>query len=90
MSDQSWFEQPGDELEDHEYPDEYDDDGDSETYPCPECGAEVYEDAEMCPSCGQFITPGARRQWTGRSTWWLLLGLLGIGAVLWVLVFGGP
>ena len=28
----------------------------SSTSPCPQCGAQVYEDAEQCPVCGQYIT----------------------------------
>ena len=36
--------------------DGWDDDAPAETVPCPECGAEVYEDAEQCVSCGEWIT----------------------------------
>jgi hypothetical protein len=91
VTDYSAFEQPDDELNDWEYPDEGEEDnGVSETCPCSECGAEVYEDTVRCPVCGQFISPGARNLWSGRSAWWVLLGLLGIGAVLWVLLVGGP
>ncbi len=87
MTDYRDFEPPGDELNDWEYPDE-DEDDQSETYPCPDCGADVYEDAEQCPVCGQYIIPGGRNLWAGRSAWWVLLGLLGVGAVLWVLLIG--
>jgi hypothetical protein len=31
------------------------DDGD-ETVPCRYCGAAVYEDAERCPRCGNYIS----------------------------------
>lgn len=89
MTDYRAFEEPGDELNDWEYPDEEDDDEVSETRPCPNCGADVYEDAEQCPVCGQYITADARNLWAGRSAWWVLLGLLGLGAVLWVLLTGG-
>ena len=50
--DESW----DDEWSDVEYSDGYGDDDyyneddDSETVPCPECGTDVYEDAEQCPS----------------------------------------
>ncbi len=88
MTDYRAFEQPDDELNDWEYPDEDDHDDLSETCPCPNCGADVYEDAEQCPVCGQYITPGGRNLWSGRSSWWVLLGLLGVGAVLWVLLIG--
>jgi hypothetical protein len=43
--DDSRFEPPDDELRDEEYPEpgEFGDDV-TETVPCPECGADVYED----------------------------------------------
>ncbi|MHB8898447.1 MAG: zinc ribbon domain-containing protein [Thermoguttaceae bacterium] len=87
VTDYRDFEEPGDELNDWEYPDEEDDEP-SETRPCPHCSAEIYEDAELCPVCGQFIVSGGSNPWLGRSAWWILLGLLGVGAVLWVLLAG--
>jgi uncharacterized paraquat-inducible protein A len=70
------------DLQDHEYPepDDADDDA-SETVPCPKCGAEVYEEAEQCPRCGEYITAGSQL-WSNRSWWWIILGGLGIAAVL--------
>jgi len=67
------------------------DDGDDETdvVPCPECGAVVYEDAEQCPSCGLYIVPSTS-PWRGRPRWWILLGLMGIAAVLWLLIPAQP
>ena len=56
----------------------------TETVPCPHCGAEVYEDAVQCPACGTYLTHQAN-VWSGRPTWWIVLGLLGILAVLLVL-----
>lgn len=93
MTNDRWFEQPGDELDDREYPDDddYDDDDHlSETVACPECGAEIYEDAVRCPACGQYVTPGAGSLWTGRSPWWILLALAGIAAVIWVFLTPAP
>ena len=88
MTDHRAFEEPDDELNDWEYPDEDDGDDLSETRPCRYCGADVYEDAEQCPVCGQYLPADARNLWTGRSAWWILLGLLGMGALLWVLLAG--
>jgi uncharacterized membrane protein YvbJ len=34
--------------------------GDDRTGYCPHCGSEVWDDAERCPKCGQWITGGAR------------------------------
>jgi endogenous inhibitor of DNA gyrase (YacG/DUF329 family) len=42
---------------------------DTDTVPCPQCGRDVYEDAERCPSCGLYLTreEGPLRQsWTFR------------------------
>lgn len=71
--------------------DEYDpdDDGVSETVPCPACGAAVYEDADQCPACGEWIIPLA----ASRGRGWLrpvsiilimalLLGVAG-GLIRW-------
>ena len=86
MSDFTDFERPGDELEDDEYPDEPDDDNETETAFCPKCGAEVYEDAVRCPVCEAYITPtSGSRLWTGRSVWWIVLGALGVAATIAVL-----
>jgi DNA-directed RNA polymerase subunit RPC12/RpoP len=87
-SDDFWFEEPGDELDDNEYPDEDDeypdDDETTATVTCPECGAEVYEDAVQCPVCGSYVTY-YRRVWTGRPIWWIVLALLGVVATIVVL-----
>ena len=78
---------------DHEEQDEYGDDettddDDSDTIPCPDCGADVYEDAEQCPACGSYIVP-ASHSLSGRPIWWTVLGLVGVAAVIWVLVMSG-
>ena len=31
------------------------DDSDTETVTCPSCGQPVYEDADRCPKCGDWI-----------------------------------
>ena len=84
--DDGWFEEPGDELLENEFPeeDELDDDL-SETVPCAQCGAEVYEDAVRCPNCGAYLTHDTNT-WSGRPGWWIILGLLGILAVILVLL----
>jgi hypothetical protein len=70
-----------DEPLDDDYPDEPDDDF-SETVPCRECGAEVYEDAEQCPRCGTYLTHSSSVL-AGRPIWWIVLGMLGfVAAVL--------
>lgn len=71
--------------EDMDDPDERDD-GDSLTRPCSVCGAEVYEDAEQCPQCGEWLI-AANSPWEGKPIWWTVLGLMGVAAVLYVLLF---
>ncbi len=76
--DDEWSE---DEWSDGDY---YDDDDSSDVVECPECGADVYEDAEQCPSCGQYIihSSGSSYLWKDRPAWWIILGILGILAVI--------
>ena len=54
---------------------------------CPVCGEPVYEDAQRCPHCEHYITPGTAAL-GGRPLWfriaWLLAGLI---LVYWL--FGG-
>ena len=66
---------------DDEYPDEADSDDETATARCPQCGAEVYEDAEYCPACDSYITPGDNAL-SNKPLWWILLGLAGIVAAL--------
>jgi hypothetical protein len=73
------------------YPSESDDDGwddfdeesndETEIIRCPNCGADVYEDAEQCPSCLEYITTTSSI-WSDRPWWWVALGLAGIIAVI--------
>ena len=77
--DDFWFDGPNDELDEDEFPDEDEFDDDSSlTVACPDCGAEIYEDAVQCPVCGSYVTHGARHAWLGRPIWWIAVGLLGV------------
>jgi hypothetical protein len=80
------FYESDDEMSDHELPEEdaWDDDS-SETVPCLLCGADIYEDAVRCPHCGEYVTEQTN-VWSGRPTWWILLGLLGIMALVLALL----
>ena len=58
------------EEEDQEWDD---DDDDLSTITCPYCRAEIYEEAEQCPECGEYISSedrAARYQWQPR---WIVL-----------------
>ena len=60
---------------------DWDEDGPAETVSCPSCGVDVYEEAEQCPSCGEWIT-SFHSPWQGKSTWWIVLGALGVAATI--------
>lgn len=68
-----------DAWDDDESPEETDDE--PTTVRCPACGAEVYEDAVRCPACGEYITADTSA-WSGRPTWWIVLGLIGLVATV--------
>ncbi len=51
---------------------------------CPNCGCEVYEEALQCPACGEYVSH-ATHPFSGRPWWWIILGLIGIGATIYVL-----
>ena len=61
--------------------DDVDDDPESEVVTCPECGDDVYEDAQQCPLCGAYIVH-QDSPWSDRPLWWIVLGLLGIVATI--------
>ena len=93
--DNLWSEDPNDEPLDEDGPESDEpldengiDDDQSETVPCPECGAEVYEDAVQCPVCGTYLSAESS-PWHGRPIWWILLGLVGTGALIYALTMPG-
>ena len=80
---------PNDELQDYEYPDEPDDDDyESDTVTCSECQAEVYEDAEQCPVCGNYIV-STNAGLSAFSLPFLVLGMAGLISVIVLLALGG-
>ena len=74
-------------LEDWEFPepDDEEDEDYAETVACPACAADVYEDAESCPACGEYIvlSKSGLSDWPG---WFVALGLVGILAVILALL----
>ena len=72
-----------DEAEDDELA-PYDDD-EAELVACPACGLEVYEDAEQCPSCGEYITHSTSAL-AGRPAWMIGLFLAGVLAVIFAMI----
>jgi hypothetical protein len=76
------------DWDDDDDPDDQPDDDDSSVVTCPNCGVDVYEDAEQCPSCGEWIEHSTH-PFAGRSLWWIGLGVLGIVATIATLVVLG-
>jgi len=73
-------------LRDSEGPDasDVDDGDDDETVPCPYCRKPVYEQAELCPHCGSFISSEDAPR---RHPWWIWAGVAVclIVVVLWMM-----
>lgn len=46
---------------------------------CPQCSASMYGDATRCPTCGDYVTPGARPL-SGGMTWltWTLIVVIAL------------
>ncbi len=76
-----------DDGDDHDDPEPTWDEEDTDTVTCPACGADIYEDSEQCPVCGQYIL-SQTSAWQGKPLWWIVLGLLGIAAVTIGLLLG--
>ncbi|UUO07090.1 RNA-protein complex protein Nop10 [Blastopirellula sp. J2-11] len=54
---------------------------------CPQCGGEIYSEADVCPHCGEYLFHH-HSPWSNQSFWWVALGLLGVIAVITSLIIG--
>jgi hypothetical protein len=61
-------------YDDEDWTDEEEPD-DSESVPCPECGATIHSVLDKCPKCGYWLTAEDRRNmWAGaRKPTWLMI-----------------
>lgn len=52
------------------------------TAPCPRCGADIYDDAERCPRCGNYLSAedAPRRP---RPLWVVVGALAALAGMLW-------
>ena len=64
-----------------------DEDEPADTVRCSNCGADIYEEAEQCPACGEYVVHTSGPPWQGKPGWYVALAILGVIAVL--LVFSG-
>lgn len=59
-----------DEEEDYSGEPEYSpESGDEGTFKCPSCSAEIYGGSSRCPTCGDYVTPGARSTSASLPRW---------------------
>jgi predicted nucleic acid-binding Zn ribbon protein len=56
---------------------DYGDDDEEPTVPCPYCRAEIHEDAQRCPQCGEYISEEDIRP-AARKPWWIIVGALAV------------
>ncbi len=55
---------------------------------CPDCGSEIWDQADICPDCGAFLTAGTTSR-PPTQTWWrrrsmALISLLVVAALLFL------
>jgi zinc-ribbon domain len=64
--------------------DDEDWDDDETTMPCPHCREMVYDDAELCPHCGLYLS---REDAPYRKPWWVVAGVVACLAMVtwWIL-----
>ena len=79
MYDDDW------DDDDDDFEDDFDEERPAAWYVCPLCGAEVYDEANVCPACDEYITPKLVTRSDLRPMWYIFLGMAGMIAVLLVL-----
>ncbi|MEM9701051.1 MAG: zinc ribbon domain-containing protein [Planctomycetota bacterium] len=65
---------------------QYDEDDSAVELPCPSCGQPVYEDADVCPHCGDYITPGRGPASRNLPRWVFVLGAIGVVGTILALI----
>ncbi len=78
----SWPDEDDEELDDDESPDESDRDEEvNDTRPCPYCGKEIYEQAEVCPHCRSYIS--LEQVASRRPIWIWVTGVVLLAAMIY-------
>jgi hypothetical protein len=78
-------------YDEDDYDDDWDDDNSDEdeedtTDECPYCHKPVYDDAEQCPHCGQYISKEDRP--TNPKPWWIIAGVAVCFYIIYRWTFG--
>ncbi len=79
--------------DDDDRDDPLDEDVDDEsTYPCPGCGRQIYEEADACPYCGEYVADSDVHR-AQPQPWWvkvviLLLIVSMVGGTLLASLYG--
>ena len=81
MDDEHFTDESFDDDDTWDEDDWSDDDEPSDVVECPNCGAEIYEDAEQCPSCGDYVVHSSH-PFSGKPAWYVLMALAGIVATI--------
>ena len=76
-----------DEFRDEEFPDQDAGRG-SSTVACPNCRKPVFDDADRCPSCGDWIVPGSEPPQREIIPWWVVVALLLAGTLVIGMLLG--
>jgi hypothetical protein len=71
-----------DNLDEAEFPEADDGDDNDGTVACPACRRPVFEQAEWCPHCENYIS---QEDAPSRQPWWIVAGVV---VCLGVIVFG--
>ena len=75
----------GDELPEDSWDNDdiesWDDDDEDATFPCPHCGEPVYEDAERCPHCEQYLSDEDAP--AEAKPWWIVAGVIAVLAMVY-------
>ena len=74
-----------DDFEDDDIDDDWEapepDDDELELLPCPACGKLIYEEADACPYCGEYVTHSTSA-FAGKPIWYVALAIIGVVAVI--------
>jgi hypothetical protein len=65
--------------------DDWDEEDEEPTIPCPYCRRQIHEDSQRCPYCEQYISE--EDAVPTRKPWWIIIGVLLVLYVIYRWVF---